>query len=496
MRLLFALLLFSPTLYAQSYDPNRLYTPQQLREDFQVLHMALEQLHPGLYRYTPRDSMDVAYRQTLSQLTKPMTDAAFGLVVRPYLGLVRCVHTSLNASADRSRYVRRNKFAPFPLSLIHDQGRLYVAPAPKDQPTIKAFDELVAVNGKSVSTLLRQFESQNWADGYITAARRSLTATRFGTWYQAAFGYSDSLTVLVADSSGQLRTETLRFSRKSVKKDQKKAEADTARKQQQTLRSAPLLKKKELSLTLVDDDSTAPTNQLAVLRIDGFENEAMRRQFRRVFRLLRERNVKRLVIDVRGNFGGSAITCRDLLRYVADRPFRFWDSTVAKRRDKGNLPAQVRYGGLFPWLDLKLRVKRDANGLLQQTYYRREVKPYTRRRFTGPVFVLTNSLSFSAAAIFPALARSLNSQVTIVGRETGGGEVSCNAGHSFRVELPNTKYQLMVPYYHIRWNSQQPDRGLGVQPDVPVAVGPATWRSGRDADLDRVKALVRTRSVQ
>ncbi len=490
MRCLIVVLLLPIYGFAQqtAYQPDRRFTPEQLRQDFQVLQTALEQLHPGLYRYTPRDSMALAYRQTLTRLDQSMTDVQFGLVVRPYLGLVRCVHTYLAASRSRTRYVKKQKYAPFPLSLTYNQERLYVAAAPEKHPNVRAFDELVAVDGRPVAELMAQFETQNWVDGYVTTARRALTASRFGQWHQAFYGYRDSLTVELADSLGNRRAETLVFSRKSVKKDARRAQADSSRRQERILQAPPLLKKNNLSLTLAHGDST-----LAVLRIDGFNGGANPRQFRRAFALLQQRNVQHLAIDVRGNFGGSAVTCRDLLRYLSDRPFRFWDSTIVKRRNVRPVPARVNYGGPLSWLELKLRIRREANGLLQLPTYRRVVKPYAKRRFDGPVYVLMSSLSLSAAAVFPALAKTLNPRVTLVGYETGGGGVSCNAGHTFRVKLPNTNYVAAIPYYHIRWNRDQPDRGRGVQPDVPVQSQVANLRRGQDLDLDEVKRLIKTR---
>lgn len=492
MRFLILLLLLPLYVYAQpdAYDPQRRFTSGELRQDFEVLQTALEQLHPGLYRYTSRDSMAMAYQQTLARLDQPMTDTEFGLTVRSYLGLVRCVHTRLDASPDRVQYVKSQKYAPFPLTLLPDQGRLYVAVAPKKHPNVRAFDELVAVNGRPVGELMAQFETQNWSDGYGLAARTSLTAARFGQWYHSFYGYGDSLTVILADSLGNQRAETLLYNRRSMRRDVKQAQTDSSRRQARVLNAPPLLKKKDVTLTLARGDSTAPADCLAVLRVEAFNNAGMRRQFRRAFTLLRQRNVRNLVIDVRSNGGGSAVTCRDLLRYLSDEPFRFWDSTLVKRRNVRPVPTRVRYGDILSWLELKVRIRRNDGGLYLPTY-RRVVKPYAKYRFTGPVYVLINSLSFSAAAVFPALAKKLHPNLTLVGRETGGGGVSCNAGHSFQVELPNTKLVATIPYYHIRWNRDQPDLGRGVLPDVPVRVGVENWRRGQDMDLEAVKRLIK-----
>ena len=40
-----------------SYNPARKYAPRQLQEDYAVFRQILEESHPSLYWYTPKDSI-------------------------------------------------------------------------------------------------------------------------------------------------------------------------------------------------------------------------------------------------------------------------------------------------------------------------------------------------------------------------------------------------------------------------------------------------------
>jgi hypothetical protein len=53
---------------APAEPPDRRLTPAQLRQDLAVLHETFEKAHAGLYRYTPKASMDSAFDAVSTRL--------------------------------------------------------------------------------------------------------------------------------------------------------------------------------------------------------------------------------------------------------------------------------------------------------------------------------------------------------------------------------------------------------------------------------------------
>ena len=51
--------------------------PPQLREDLRILQSALEEGHPGIYRYTPKSDVDHAFAAGADKLNLPMTALEF-----------------------------------------------------------------------------------------------------------------------------------------------------------------------------------------------------------------------------------------------------------------------------------------------------------------------------------------------------------------------------------------------------------------------------------
>jgi hypothetical protein len=96
--------------------------PQPCRPDFALFRAILEEDHPGLYWYTPKDSMDLAFEQGRAALTDSLTEPAFRNVLNLVLSRIRCGHTTSMPSQAylKSRDTLRNRFFPLVLKLWPD----------------------------------------------------------------------------------------------------------------------------------------------------------------------------------------------------------------------------------------------------------------------------------------------------------------------------------------------------------------------------------------
>jgi hypothetical protein len=91
------------------------------------------------------------------------------------------------------------------------------------------------------------------------------------------------------------------------------------------------------------------------------------------------------------------------------------------------------------------------------------LEPAGRVRFRGPVALLTNRRTYSAAESF-VLAMRVNPNVTVVGDTTGGG-----SGNPIQREMPNG-----WTFTLSRWIERAPDgtthEGVGLNPDLPASI--------------------------
>lgn len=172
--------------------------------------------------------------------------------------------------------------------------------------------------------------------------------------------------------------------------------------------------------------------------------------------LARLADVRAFIIDVRDNPGGQASNLEVVAGRFADRDriYAFLQFRDGPQHDDLTQPEP------------------------------RVVSPAGRRPFTGPVAVLTNRKSGSAAEDF-VLAMRARPGVTIVGDSTAGG-----AGIPLIRELPNRwtyAFSIAITYAPGLTTFEE----VGLAPDVWVRGSTEELAAGRDAVLDTALAVLR-----
>ncbi|MGZ4011043.1 MAG: S41 family peptidase, partial [Flavisolibacter sp.] len=100
-----------------SYNPNKKFPPDQLQHDYELFRDILEESHPSLYWYTPKDSVDYYFDWGAKQLKDSLPEYKFRNVLSYVLAQIRCGHTSVRASKEATRYSERTRGLMFPLSV-------------------------------------------------------------------------------------------------------------------------------------------------------------------------------------------------------------------------------------------------------------------------------------------------------------------------------------------------------------------------------------------
>jgi len=116
-----------------------------------------------------------------------------------------------------------------------------------------------------------------------------------------------------------------------------------------------------------------------------------------------------LILDVRDNAGGNSKAGDFILSYLIDKPFK---ARLFKARKKGFLK-------VLPNIFAKTGVRLSSLGKEWFTKENR-IKPYSKKHFSGPVTVLINRHTASAAEDFAAAFKE-NKRALLVGETTSGG---------------------------------------------------------------------------
>src|SRR5690349_7955482 len=83
---------------SKPFSPSKKYSPEDLQKDYSIFRSSLEESHPSLYWYTPKDSMDYYFEIGKSKLHDSLTESSFRYVLAYVISKIRCGHTSVRAS--------------------------------------------------------------------------------------------------------------------------------------------------------------------------------------------------------------------------------------------------------------------------------------------------------------------------------------------------------------------------------------------------------------
>jgi C-terminal processing protease CtpA/Prc len=227
-------------------------------------------------------------------------------------------------------------------------------------------------------------------------------------------------------------------------------------------------------------DSTR--EDLAVLQMGSFPNGRYKKFYRRMFRWLHQHQTTHLVIDLRYNTGGNIYNMDFLVSKIVDQPF-------------GYQYERNRHASMGPYFNWKAKL------LKSLTWIRYNFTPGFRHKKSGALNIRScrtkprhrdnfDGKVLSSASMCASFLKNKAAAITI-GTETGGNEAgNCGGGYP-KLVLPNTKFKVRFPLYHLRYDIGKPDVGRGVMPDCPTPYRIGDVLEARDLEMEKVYELLK-----
>jgi uncharacterized protein (TIGR03435 family) len=451
-----------------SRDSAVTFTPAELRRDLQVLREALEEGDPGIYRYTPKTELDRAFDSAATQLDHSMTALEFYRALAPLVALIKCGHTTLRPSRGIQQRVAAEPLIPFETAVLG--GKVYVARDLSEGGRL-AGAEILSINEVPIGRILASMLAVVHGDGdSSTAGPYQLSQDRgFARNLYLIAGLQSPFRISYALGGMSAETPLTGMTLNSMRQVELARYPRTPEPGSATWR-------------LIDGGSTG------VLKITSFDGNAeggvpLSVFFERVFTELREKDVPKLILDVRDNGGGEDQLGRELFSYFADQPFTYYRDLIVNKLNfrffkyvpgREPLPANTRQMVKLG-ADGKYHVVAHPNWGIQQP---------AAEHFGGKVVVLMNGGSFSTTCEFLATLHN-HGGATFVGEETAGGYYGDASGAEAPLALPNSKLimpvQLVGRYLAIDGATQG---AHGIRPDYPVEYAIEDILAGRDRAME------------
>ena len=478
---------------------KRLLTAREMREDFDVLKKTLTTVHPGVYRYQTAKSLEKIFGELESKIKNPLPEEEFFLLVSQLANQIRCGHTYANPYNQtgilREKLFNAATYLPFYFRIVG--GKLIVTENASANDLSRG-SEIKKINGVTAKTIVEKLLTVTKGDGRNVAGNRlqSIELTRFEAERYALFDWYFPLFFPLKD--GNFTIEAVDFATKKQSKFQVSAMT-------KAIRTAEMVKRYGAPPTYDDGwKFEIQPDSTGYLKIDNsitwrLKTIKFKEFIANAFAELRRKNVKNLIVDLRGNSGGDTDIGYELARYLAKENLPPY---LLSRRLIRNVAPQ---NDLAKYLDTYSQELKSAlqNGVPASIYRRAEdgyfeITPNANttnyssvvpdaNNFQGKTFIISDASNASAAFQFLDYAQR-NKLGTIVGQATGGSKQGINGGNYFFLRLPNSSVEVDVPVYFFAPSTAQKDES--VIPDVAVSRQTADIGSNFDRELMTIKNLI------
>jgi hypothetical protein len=452
---LFAVSILCSCSVSKNYDPNKKYSKKELESDFTLLRKILEEKHPALYWYTPKEIMDHYFDEGYQAIKDSMTELQFGWkILAPLTSSIHCGHTSFSMSKGWNRFIRNKVIPSFPLYLkIWNDTMVVTQNLNKEDSIIKIGTIITSINGLRTPELLKVMFTYMVEDGYSENVNYIRLSTSFPYFHRNIFGLFKTYKVGYLDSQGIEKNISLPFFNPSedmlrkIKEERKKEKKLSWKKRLENIRS------------LQNDTS------FALMTINSFSKGHLKHFFKKSFRQLRKNGSKNLVIDIRANGGGDMNNFVLLTKFLRDTPFKGADSAYSKSKNFTPFTKHIT-SGFFNNVVLFFVSHKKPDGKYHFRFWERHMfRPKRGNHYNGKIYVLTNGLTFSASSLFCNAIKGQHN-IKLVGEETGGGWYGNSGIMIPDIILPNTKLRVRLPFFRLVQYNHIGEKGTGVMPDI------------------------------
>ncbi len=485
MKKLFILLFLSQALFAQT-----ILKADDLQKDFEIMRKSYEQMHPGLYKYQSKQTIDAAFETCKKALSKDQTLAEAYLNLHKLTSSFKCGHAYPNFF-NQEDFLKKEIFEqknalPFHFKLIDDRMLVYRSA----DSTLESGLEIKAINGVKVGKIIQTILPIVRADGSNDAKRRSLLEN--GKEYFCYFDVFYPMFFPLKKTTFDL--EIYDFTTKKTNKIQvlavNHAERDKAIKAK--YKEAEYQK---MSFTWLDTET-------AIMTIQDFNNYNGKTDYGKFYleslHEYQQKNGKNLIIDVRKNEGGNSTEMFKLVQYITEKPIEYIElqNTWQMLKIDSTLKPYVSNSSWAKWWFNQSEKGYNKTPMGQwkgKNAEKPQVFQPNKERFAGNVFLLSSATNSSATYMMVETFKKFK-LATVVGQTTGGNQKGVTAGALFFMLLPNSKIEVDVPLIGTDLTVAQNLPDAGIEPDIFVKPSVEDTIKGVDTEMEVVKKLIQNKT--
>lgn len=442
--------------------------PDFIKNELTYLFKELQTKHPGFYRYQSPAIVDLKIDSILRTIQTPMTALEVLRLVKPVIADIGCLHTGVSLLEDVEEKLNQIPNC-LPFLLHFDENKSYVSTTYKADSAIEVGMEILGINGRKMTSIRNQLMQNIPMDGHIESGKLLLLQYRFPLWYRSMVEDTTVFSIEVKTPKGEVETLKVEGVLASVFPTYEQVVTD----------------KLELVIHANTAILTIPSFSKSYHRRNG---QKMKKEIKAFFKQIHQENISNLIVDLRGNTGGSDSNAADFTSYFFDSPFRYWDRIEVAEPIAHDIKGAARLFYSKPKQQDSIWLWQKSAWFTKEFDFYETQKP-AKYAFSGQTFVLTDGLCMSSCADVAAILKH-NRKAIFIGGETGGGYQGNTSGLipeeplecGISVSVPLLKY----------FNAVNPDVniGRGTIPDFAVSPNWEHTLEGKDVVLEKALKLV------
>ncbi|WP_426478243.1 S41 family peptidase [Chryseobacterium sp. CBSDS_008] len=469
---------------------NGQFTPDQFVEDLRTFRSIREKANSGLYVYRSRKQIDSIYQQAEEEAGNSKTIFDFYKIIAKLTGFEGSCHNYTDLPNHASYYLTQ-KPEYLPITLKNIDGRLL---QDSKDTAVPLGAEILSINGVPTKEMISRFSQYYFSDGYSMPYKETTGFERgmldkfymeFGTHkkYVISYQWNGAVKEISLPGIPLENFKKLQDTRYSLAFDKKlMSEKYSFSKEGEGI----------YRLSLRGFDFATGKEDPAYKKFSAFLDQMMD--------TLEREKIENLIIDLRGNTGGTGALYEKVFSYLTQRPFR--DSHYAYTQFN-EVPMEEKLVITPLFLSNGVQDKRGLNAYLKQLYPKDIQGKYywaddknpsvlpNDRTFKGQLYLLVDQRVASAASHLASLIKSYTNAV-VIGKETVGGYYEHNGHLPLVYELPNTGIQTGFSIVHVIQDAQNlPDqkRGQGIIPHITIQQTDQEFLDQTDVYMKKVSEL-------
>jgi C-terminal processing protease CtpA/Prc len=434
---------------------------KKLHKDMDYFLKVMEEVHVVPYLIISKEDFYKEFNKVKSEITEPLTRKEFYQKMAPLIHSIKASHTSVRFPPEIIAEYKKNGGTFFPMDVEIDfDKRIYV----KNDYSENHLDfgtEILSINGINSVDLVNRLLKFEKGSAEKSNIKRVQSKVKDLLWQ-------------VYDFEGSFMVETKKMNLSITGMTWN--EIEQRKKQMETSK----IEKKSNNKTLQYNALSPETGLLTIKQFWMWNEADFNDTIRKCFQQIQEDKITNLIIDVRGNQGGSDGRGEELCQYIADKPYRLYSLLLRKKSRRFN--RELQKSMFKPWTHWFLTIQTATwfNKEMKIDYGRYVKLPYGTvdtiqisfiqpreepLSFNGNTYVLMDEFCYSGTLGFLAPVKDYK-LATIIGTESG--ESPGGYGEAYEFGLPNSQLFCRVSVNFMVRPNGDPDVTRGILPDYEV----------------------------